>query len=404
MSIKAAQILFDNDGYVINRIQSAGPGNVNIPEETVYEVGNYQSVGITRDIPDLSFDVEALSVNSELEGILTGVAPGSLGANQAIALADVVPIDILSPFKSGNGAFDIVRGIAIPELLLERASYRFGLRQNATQQFTLRGDTIRYIPGSPYKEVVANTDVGTEQAFSNTAIQYTEGSDNYFALNIRAVDTSTGNSKRLRFGDDFTNTSTGFTIVTPADFPSATYDEFHVVYGSAVAATYSQSVHNTTDPTAIRGRNIDVYVETAPSSGTLARWTTVQSFEANWSVQLEADEEFGSSVAVGRDFQVPEVTGSVAIRPEDPADLWTKIEQIANTPATEITGPLSPEALEVEVRLSDPDTGTVVKTFYIPDAVFTVPAVSARQQTKLDTTFSFRSESGNLTVYNGVKP
>ena len=271
MSIKAAQILFDNDGYVINRIQSAGPGNVNIPEETVYEVGNYESVGITRDIPDLSFDVEALSVNCELEAILTGVAPGSLSANQEIDLSDVVPIDIISPFKSGNGAFNIVRGIAIPELLLERASYRFGLRANATQQFTLRGDTIRYIPGSPYKEVIANTDVGTELAFAQTAIAYTDAGDTYYALNLRAVDTTTGNSKRLRLGDDFTNTATGFTIVTPADFPSATYDEWHVVYGSAAAATYNQSVHNTSDAAAIRGRNIDVYVEDSPGAGTLSR-------------------------------------------------------------------------------------------------------------------------------------
>lgn len=404
MSIKAAQILFDNDGYVINRIQSGGPGSVTVPEETIYEVGNYQSVGITRDIPDLSFDVEALSVNSELEAILTGVAPGALGANAAVQMADVVPIDIISPFKSGSGAFDIVRGVAIPELMLERASYRFGLRANATQSFTLRGDSIRYIPGSPYKEVVANTDIGTEIAFANTAIAYTEDGNTYYALNLRAVDTTTGNSKRLRLGDDYTNTATGFTIVTPADFPSATYDEWHVTYGSAVAASYLQAVHNTTDPAAIRGRNIDVYVEDSPGAGTLSRWTTVQSFEANWSVTLEADEEFGSSVAIGRDFQVPEVTGSVAVRAEDPADMWSKIEQIANTPAAEITGPLSPAALEVEVRLSDPDTGLVVKTFYIPDAVFSVPAISARQQTKLDTTFSFRSESGVLTVYNGIKP
>lgn len=404
MAIKAAQILFDNDGYVINRIQSAGPGNVNLPEETVYEVGNYQSVGITRDIPDLSFDVEALAVNCEFEAIATGADPSSLAANAEIDLADAVPIDILSPFKSGNGAFDIVRGIAIPELMLERASYRFGLRQNATQQFTLRGDSIRYIPGSPYKQVFATPTDNSENAFTNTAIAYTDDGTTTYALNVRAVDTSTGATKRLRHGDDFTDTATGWSFVDFNDFPAATYDEIHVVYGSTTAATYNQTVHNTTDATAIRGRNIDVYVEDSPGAGTLSRWTTVQSTEVNWSVTLEATEEFGNSQAVDRDFEVPEVTGSVSIRAEDPADLWAKIEQIANTPASEITGPLTAAALEVEIRLTDPDTGSVVKTFAVEDAVFTVPGFSARQQTKLDSTFSFRSEGGNLKVYNGIKP
>lgn len=486
MAIKAAQILHDHAGYVINRIQSAGPGQVNVPEEKVYEVGNYQAVGTVLDNPDLSFDVESFSVNCEMEAICTGADPSTLGVDAEVDLSNAVPTDIISPFKSGNGAFDIVRGVVIPELMMERASYRFGLRQNATQQFTLRGDSIYYIPGSPYSQVITNTDSAAEYAVTNTQIAYTEGTttgdaatdfaqatdewtsgaahglnvgdvivftgsdtnpteysegvpyyviatptsttfqlsateggavldgtvdsaadswtwviNTWYTLNVRAVDTTNNVTKRLRLHDDYVNTPTGFTLTTPADFPSSTYDEFHVVYGSTTAATYNQTVHNTTDPAAIRGKDIDLYVETAPASGIFSRWTTVQSVEINWSVSLEADEEFGSSKAVSRDFLVPEVSGSVSIRSEDPADLWSKIEQIANTPASQITGPLSSEALGIEIRLSDPATGSVIKTFQCTDAKFTVPAISARQQTKLDTTFSFTSEGGLLSVWNG---
>jgi len=345
-----------------------------------------------------------MNVSSEMEALLTGVAPGALATNAAVDLSNIVPIDIVSPFKSATNAFDITRGIVLSELMLERASYRFGLRQNSTQQFTLRGDSIHYVPGVPEMEVITNTGLAGPFAFTNgPAIAYTDSGDTYYAYNVRMVLSTTGASKRLKLGDDYTNDASGITLVNT--FTALEYDEIHVTYGSNTATNYLQTVHTTGDaqPIAIRGRNIDVYVETAPASGTLARWGGVQSFEANWSVTLDADEEFGNSQAVSRDFLTPDVAGNVVVRGETPADLWTKIEQIANTPASETTGPLSASGLQVEIRLTDPVTGSVVKTFYVPDAKFTVPAVSSRVQTKLDTTFSFTSISGAMSVYNGIK-
>jgi hypothetical protein len=315
----------------------------------------------------------------------------------------VRPIDIISPFKSGDGAFDIVRGIALPELLLERASYRFGLRQNATQQYTFRGDSIFYIPGSPYTEALTNSGLTTAEipfVKATTAIAY---NTNQYALNVRAFDTTTLAHKRLRRGTDYTDTASGITLTTAgvAAAPPATYDSLMVTYGSATAATYNSTVHDTTSPAAIRGRDIELWVEDSNGAGTYSQWSNVQSVDVNWSVSLEADEEFGSAVAVSRDYQVPEVSGSVTIRAEDPADLWTKIEQIAATPASEITGPLSAEALGIRVALFDPDNPTdELKRFEVSDAKFQVPPLSARQQSKLDVTFNFTSVGGNLAIQN----
>mgnify|MGYP001591248899 CR=1 FL=1 len=72
MAIKAGQILHDANGTVIDRIQSGGVSNLNIPEEKIYELGNYQSVATIRDTPDLSFDMESLDVSMEAECLLTG--------------------------------------------------------------------------------------------------------------------------------------------------------------------------------------------------------------------------------------------------------------------------------------------------------------------------------------------
>src|SRR6478609_1045605 len=102
MAIKAGQILHDVHGFVIDRIQTAGAGSVNIPEEKVYELGNFQTVATVRDIPDLSFDLESFDVSCEIEAILTNEDPTSIVDGQEFVFSDHVPVDINSPFKAGN--------------------------------------------------------------------------------------------------------------------------------------------------------------------------------------------------------------------------------------------------------------------------------------------------------------
>jgi hypothetical protein len=402
MAIKAGQILHDVNGYVINRIQSAGPGNINIPEEKVYELGNFESVCTVRDIPDLSFDMESLATSTEVEALLTNLDPDLTVDGQEFDLRDAQPVDVLSPFKSATNQFDIVNGVIVPHLTLERASYRFGLRQNASQQFTLRGDSIYYVPGTPYKEVIANAGDTTYNFATTPTILYNESGDSYYAYNVTLKNSASNSFKRLFLGSDFTNTATGFTLLNDE---SGEYDEIHVVYGSTTPATYPTTVHKdaTVQPCAIRGKDIDVYVGDGAATQSLVRWSGVQSFETTWSVSLENDEEFGNSKFVSTDFDVPEVSGSIGLKPLDAAELFQRISNVANVPSNETAGALTTQPLPVEVRLSDPDTGDVVKTFYIPDARFTVPSISGRVQSKLETTFNFSSDSGGLLIYEGSR-
>lgn len=404
MAIKGGQIIHDVNGTVINRIQTAGPGAVNTPEEKVYELGNYESIGTVRDIPDLTFDMESLAVSTEIEALLTNKDPSATVTQQEFDLSQTVPIDVISPFKSATGAFDVVRGIVVPHLSLERASYSFGLRQNATQSFSLRGDSIYYVQGNPYKETITHTGTGPYTfASSRVGLPFTnDAAATVYAYNITLKNSASNVYKRLFYGTDYTNTTTGFTLLADE---SSSYDEIHVTYGSASAATYNQTVHaGATQPTAIRGRNIDVYVSDGAATPVLVRWDGVQSFETTWSVTLENDEEFGNSQFVASDFDVPEVTGSIGIKSADAANLFDKIANIAGITGTDTIGALTAAPLELEVRLSDPDTGNVVKTFYVPDARFTVPSLSGQVQTKLETTFSFTSDAGSLLIYQDTRP
>ena len=407
MAIKAGQILHVagiGTGYVIDRIQSGGATSLNIPEEKIYELGNYQTVATVRDIPDLSFDMESFDTSTEWEGLLTG-QDGVGTAGQGFDFADHIPLDVISPFKDKGGSFSTIRGIAIPYLNLESMTYRFGVGQNATQQATLKGDGIYYIPGTPYSQQFTVT-AGANQTYTltNTAIPYVESGDTLYALSVCAKNPSTGVYKRLFFGENYTNTSTVVTVID--DLATLGYTKLHVVYGSATTATYAQTVHpsDTVKPAAVRAKDIDVYVSDGAATPALVRWRGVQDFEVTRRVNLDRDEEFGNAHVVSQDYDTADVTGTITVKPEDAEYLFSLIQQVANVPTNEVAGALTSEALAVELRINHPQTGARVKTLYVSDARIQVPAVQGRVQQKLTTQFTFTSDGGNLVVYNGARP
>lgn len=405
MAIKAGQVIHDANGFVVDRIQTGGVSSLNIPEEKIYELGNQQTVTTIRDIADLTFDIESFDTSTEIEALLLGIDPDTVVDGDELDFNDALPLDVISPFKA-SGAYNVIKGIAIPYLTLESCTYRFGVGQNSTQSFSLRGDTLCYIPGTPMYQEITLVDGQLNYAFDQTALKYVEqGVDNY-ALSVCAKNVTTNTYKRLFIGTDFTNTTTGITLVD--DLFDEGYTSLHVVYGTATAGTYAQSVHpeHSVKPGAVRGKDITVLVhDPRLATPALARWSGVQSFEVTRRVNLERDEELGNSKAVRQDYDTPEVSGSVVVRPADADDLWDKIYQIANiSDDTQIVGPYSSIALPVEIQVDHPDTGARLKTFYIEDARFQIPATQGQVQQKLEVTFPFTSDGGLLTVTKGERP
>ena len=404
MAIKAGQILHDANGFTVDRIQTGGVSSLNIPEEKIYELGNYETVATVRDIADLTFDVESLDVSTEIEALILGKDPTTIVNGQALDFAEALPMDVVSPFKA-SGAFNIVKGIAIPYLTLESATYRFGVRQNSTQSFSFKGDSVYYVPGTPKYQAFTLVDNTLSYNFANTALSYSEGGDTYYALSVCVKGEVANIYKRLFLGTDYTNTSAGITLL--ADWYDSGYRTMHVVYGTATAATYSSAVHQgvAVKPATVRGKDIDVYI-TDPSLSTpsLVRWSGVQSFEVTRRVNLEADEEFGNYHFVSQEYDTADVTGSITVRPSTDTDLFEKVRQVANISSTSaIIGPYSSSPLEVELRVSDPDTGARLKTLYIEDARFLIPNIQGQVQQKTQVTFSFTSDGGNLVPYKGAR-
>lgn len=409
MAIKGGDLLHVGNQILLERAQTAGPGQVNLSPEKVYELGNYQSIATLFDIPDLSFSLESLDASAELEALLTGQDFGTMAAGTAIDPSRALPLDVIGQIKPGKAAaspYAVVGSVATPYLALESLSYRFGLKDKAAQTAGFKGDAIYYNPGPAVVEEVAGTNTAN-QAITLAHPAYPYNGD-VVAGTKYALAVCLASGKRLFLGTDYTETPTGagpaMSVTVTIINPVATTDKVRIVYSTSDAVSYPQASHtadSATHPAAIRGRDITVYVG---GTALTDRWSDVQSVQVDWRVQLQQDEQFGSSLYVDQDFDVPTVNGNIVVRPRDFANLLTKIQTIAGVgSATEVAGALNTTPLEVLIVLHSPTDGSVLKCLEIPDARITVPGYSGQVQQKLDVTFNFESDTGLLNVYKEAK-
>lgn len=222
MAIRAGQILHAMNQFIVDRIQSGGAGNLNIPQERVYELGNYQSVGVVRDVPDLSFSLDVLDVGTQVEALLCGATrpdddvANPLGDGVSVdgasyPLASFAVVDVISPFKSSQGAYSVVKGVAVPQLSLESAAYKYGLKANAGETFTLRGDSIYYVPGVPF--LASYTGDGSTTVFAFQTLS--GGAQTNEVQTVTITGTPTGGTFTLTFGGH-TTTAIAFNAIASA--------------------------------------------------------------------------------------------------------------------------------------------------------------------------------------------
>lgn len=404
MAIKGGQILHVAGGpsttFVVDRIQTGGVTGININEDRLEELGNYEAIGTVRDIPDLTFEIQSTDVTTELESLLTGGSNAE--SNGALFnLSNFIPLDILSPFKS-SGAFNIVGGVIIPFLNLESMSYNMSLTDSATMTATMRGDSVFYTTGTLHYQVESGNGVTASFSFANgPAYKSTISGSDYYALSVQVYDGTAW--RRQRLGTHYTNTSSGITFQA-GYIPGAGTNNIKIVYSSGAAQTFGQGVHEPppAKPAGVRGRDIYVRLGDGGATPTYTDWLGVQSGNVDWRVTLERDEEFGNPQAVGQDYDVPEVTGAVTMKPASTAALFTQIQRVAGLSGTDIANATQdPPQLQLQFKIVDPSSGNTMKTLAVPDAKFQMPQIQGNVGQKLEQDFNFTSATGVLNIYKG---
>lgn len=245
LSIKGGSIIHvGNNAVLLDRLQTGGPGTVNIKRTTIYELGNYKSVGQVSDIPDLSFSMDSLDVSCSIEALLLDA---DVKATHSYDLSQAHVLNVKSAFLPGAGAatpFGTVGSASVPCLYLESMAYKFGVGStDASQTATLKGDSLYYNPGSTYIDKAIGTNTANQViVLAHPAYAVTEGGVQRRTLAI------TAGSLRLLFGSDYTESygaiSNGSAVTTVTILAAVPITStIYVSYASSDLEAFPQSVH-----------------------------------------------------------------------------------------------------------------------------------------------------------------
>ncbi len=398
MTIRGGNILHYGRDFLIDRVQSTGT-TLGLTAEKVRELGNNLAVATVRENPDISFNLESYDFTTEVEALLCRLDPTAVVDGQELELVTASrPIDIISPYV--DSSLIDVKSVALPYLYLEQADWRFGVRQNSTKRFQLRGDSIYYVPGSThYQRFGPTASAGPHSFTTGPALEHVEQGVSIYALCVTAF-YADGTFERLFVGEGFSNTSAGITLTSAP--PAGTYLE--VVYGSATLVARPQNIHpsSTVKPAAVRHRDVDVYLSDGAATPTLVRVTGLQSAEVSLRLTSTATEELGNAHTVSRDAEDPDVTGTLTMRPKTAAYMWSVIANIANVATNKVIGALSSTPLKMQIRVNDPDTGATLQTFQIDDARIEPPGPNPQVNQQLEVQFPFSSDAGDLRIFKGT--
>jgi hypothetical protein len=412
MSVHAGSILTVGGNNVIDRIQSAGLGDVRVPVETIREVGNRLVVDKIPGEPDFTFTMETLDVSTDVMAWLcgkvgalaSGSAPGSTDpVGTAYSWADCGYVNIASPWKdpTTGSAGNIEAGHVIPAYYPTRVSYRYGVTDNAGMTVELGGGAFYYAGQAPVEQISSGG--GATYTSADNAIGHRIGGGG--GTTFRSVFGVIVGGEPMIEDVDYTVTGGNGApaVITLTDtVPSGTLVRF--LYFTDAAKAYPQTVHAATivKPGAVRGRHIPIYLG---SGGSRERLASVQTFELEGTVDSEVEREMGSDLPTGRVINGRDCTGSITVRAKDAPAFIALLAKITGAPEDEVFGFLNQNPIALEVPILNPkDPSTVIKTLYVADAIFQMPGTPARVNAPTDFTLQFDSQNGDYTEYKGAKP
>lgn len=419
MSVHAGTIVTVAGNNVVDRIQSAGLGDVRVPVDTIREVGNELVVDKVTQEPDFTFTMESLDVSTDLMAWLTGKV-GSVASASAPGSSDPTGteykwedctrfLNIVSPWKdhATGSAGTVAAAHLIPGYYPRRYRFRAGVTDNATEEVELGGGSFYYGKFGAREEQSNGTGAQTAFATANPAIRFRKGGatgttfKSVFGVIVDGVlqveDTDYTVSGGAAGPGGSTATIT-FTVAPPTGTQNVRF-----CYFTPTATSYPQATHasTVTKPGAVRGRHICVKLG-APA----VKLANTQAFELEATVDGEIEREFCNEDMVGFTVNGTDCNGSVTVRSKDYLAFFATLKKVTGVDAdTEVVGWLNENTVPLTVEIQDPkNPATIIKTLYVADAKFQVPGTPARVNTPTDFAISWESVNGTFSSYKGAKP
>jgi len=413
MSIRAGSILHLSGNNVIDRIQQAGLGNVNLPVETIREVGNREVVDKIPQEPDFTFSMQSLDVSTDIMAWLTGAVAGGSASAAAPGASDpegteynwldCQMVNIPSPWKdpTSGSAGVIEAGHLVPGYYPTKVTYNFGVTDNAQQTVELAGGSFYYGEGVPREQQFTGNGSTDEFATAQPAIHTRRGG----ALGevFRSVFGVIVDGELQTEGVDYEVTggaaSPGSTATVK--FLKAAPDsgaDIRIAYFTSTATAFPQSVHASTivKPGAVRGRNIRVLVDGKRVGG-------IQTATLEATVEGEVERELGTEDITGRVVNGTDTTGAVTIRSKNKDAFFDVLEAITKVARDEVYGWFNDNTVKLEIQIENPkNPSKIIKTLLVEDAKFQPPGTPAQVNQATDFQFNYTSVSGTFSEVKGT--
>jgi hypothetical protein len=423
MSVHAGTIVTVAGKSLVERIQSAGLGDVRIPIDTIREVGNELVVDKVVQEPDFTFTLEALDVSIEIEAILQGKVASGTGSAQVAGYADpdgteyawenCQAINIASPWKDhATGSAGVVAaGHLVPGYYPTRIRYQAGITDNFSTTVELGGGSFYYGKFAPKEDTYTGN--GATAAFVTTdpAVEYRKGGAD--GTTFKSVFGVLVDGVLMVEGEDYTTTGGGaspgsaVTVTFVAARIPANGKTVRIAYFTSAAKAYPQPVHSSTivKPGAVRGRNICVSIASAGAS-TFEQVASVQSFSLEATVDSVVEREFCNEEPVGRTINGIDCSGDMTVRAKDYIAFFAILRKITGVNTdSEVVGFINQNPVQLKLEIQNPkDTGTTIKTLYVEDALFDIPGTPARVNQPTDFAMGWQSRSGTYSAFKGEMP
>lgn len=422
MAVLAGTIITVGGNHVIDRLQTAGLGNVNMPIDTVREVGNMFIVDKVPMEPDFNFEMSSLDVSCDLLAFLTGeigaqASASEVGhsdaANSGYNWNNVSWVNIASPWLNyyTGSAGTVIAGHLLPAYFPTKLSYSFGTTADSQQMCTLAGGEFYYAGGgiAPLEEYATGDGATSAFVTSHDVVQHRVGSGTSTIYEfvwgvIVASQDEQGNYGNVLMieNEDYTITATNgnpatITFVTPP----ASGSTIRYCYFTSASQSYPQTVHTATvvKPGAVRGRNILPWLWNGTSRTYLYG---VQSMTLDATADTTVTRELGSDRIVGRTINGFDAKGTIVIQSKDPNAFINFLSTATGVSVDEVVGYFyqNPQPLGIDIQ-NPKQPETIIKTIWVPDAQIQPPGTPAKVNTATNFSFSWESLSGTFWEYRG---
>lgn len=415
MTILAGTILHVGGNNIIDRLQSAGFNNTQMPMEAIREVGNMHIVDKVPGEPDFTFTLESFDVSTEIEAWLTGEvgdgtvagAPGAAdaaGTEYTIDGAHCQFVNITSPWRDPlSSAGTIDAGHIVPGYYPSRITYRYGVRDNASETVELMGSTFYYHQSPPVEEYKTGDGATTAFTTDDPAVPYREygvGGTTFRSIFGVIVDGAL-QSKGVDYSTSPTNTNAPGTATLTFNVAPKNGAVIKFCYFTTATRQFPPALNASAvvKPAAVRGRNICVFLG---SGGAAQQLGGVQSAQLEYAVQGQVERELCSYEVVGYTVLSTDVTGNVVIRARDATQLFSILEKITGLSGNEVIGWLNINPVPLSIKIQNPkNPAAILKSLYVDDAMFDMPDANVRVNQPIDFTLNFQSQTGTFSVFKG---